>query len=213
MAADARRLEEVRLVALEDMCAAELEVGRHGHAIAELERLVTEHPLRERLWGLLMTGLYRAGRQADALGAFQRARQVLAEDLGIDPGPELCSLHTQVLAQDAALGPARPTFAVPHPLVAPSAALYGRTAELAVLRGAWHAAQTGERQSVQIRGPSAPGPVGWRRPWPSMSQARVPRWCTSAGRAGSRPEKSRPDRSWSSSTEWTAPRPRQTVLF
>ena len=157
LAADARRLEEVRLVALEGRCAAELEVGRHGHAIAELERLVTEHPLRERLWGLLMTGLYRAGRQADALGAFQRARRVLAEDLGIDPGPELRSLHARVLAQDAALGPARPAFAVPHPLVASSAPLHGRTAELAVLRDAWDAAQAGEHRSVQIRGPLGAG--------------------------------------------------------
>ena len=157
LAADARRLEEVRLVALEGTCAAELEVGRHDHAIAELERLVTEHPLRERLWGLLMTGLYRAGRQADALGAFERARQVLAEDLGIDPGPELRSLQARVLAQDAALGQARPTFAVPQPLVATSATLYGRTAELAVLRGAWHAAQEGESQNVQIRGPVGSG--------------------------------------------------------
>ena len=97
------RLEESRLTAIEDRVDADLLLGRHAELIGELEALVQEHPLRERLWAQLMTALYRAGRQADALRAYQRARTVLAEQLGIDPGPALRQVEEAVLAQDSPL--------------------------------------------------------------------------------------------------------------
>jgi DNA-binding SARP family transcriptional activator len=99
------RLEELRLVALEQRIEADLALGRHADAVGELERLVAEHPLRERLRGLLMLALYRSGRQAEALEAYREARSVLVDELGIDPGPELQRLEQAVLRQDPALEP------------------------------------------------------------------------------------------------------------
>jgi DNA-binding SARP family transcriptional activator/tRNA A-37 threonylcarbamoyl transferase component Bud32 len=97
------RLEELRLAAREERMDALLVLGRHGEVVAELEQLTREQPLRERLWGQRLLALYRSGRQAEALGAYQQARQTLAEELGIDPSPALQRLHQQVLRQDAAL--------------------------------------------------------------------------------------------------------------
>jgi DNA-binding SARP family transcriptional activator len=100
------RLEEARLAALEDCIDAELEVGRDGELVRELEELVEEHPLRERFRAQQMRALYRAGRQADALAAYQSAREVLMEELGLEPGEELRRLQQAILRQDASLGPA-----------------------------------------------------------------------------------------------------------
>jgi DNA-binding SARP family transcriptional activator len=103
------RLEELRLSALADRIEADLALGRHGELIGELESLVAEHPLRERFRGQLMLALYRSGRQADALDAYQEARRVLVEELGIEPGPPLQRLERAILVQDAALElPERP---------------------------------------------------------------------------------------------------------
>jgi DNA-binding SARP family transcriptional activator len=102
---EAGRLEEARLAALEDCIEAELEVGRDGDLVGELEALVEEHPLRERFRAQLMRALYRAGRQADALAAYQAARDVLSEELGLDPGEELRALQHAILRQDPSLGP------------------------------------------------------------------------------------------------------------
>src|SRR5207253_11276643 len=106
--AEAARLEELRLAALEARIEADLTLGRHGALTAELERLVADHPLRERLHGQLMLALYRCGRQADALAAYGRARDLLAGELGIDPGEPLRRLHAAVLAHDPALDCACP---------------------------------------------------------------------------------------------------------
>ncbi len=103
---DIERLEELRLGAVEERIEAELALGRHRGAVAELEALVTEHPLRERLRGQLMLALYRSGRQAEALEVFRSARTLLVDELGLDPGPQLRALEQAILRQDEALGPA-----------------------------------------------------------------------------------------------------------
>jgi WD40 repeat protein/DNA-binding SARP family transcriptional activator len=104
--AEAARLDELRLGAMEDRIEALLTIGVHDQVIGELEGLTARYPLRERLWGQLILALYRAGRQAEALGAYQRAREILADELGIDPSPELRKLHERVLQQspDLAIG-------------------------------------------------------------------------------------------------------------
>lgn len=101
-----RRLEELRLVAAEEWIDAELEGGRAAEFVPRLESLVAQHPLRERLRGQLMLALYRAGRQADALAAYQDARRALVEELGLDPGPQLQQLHAAILRQEIGLHPA-----------------------------------------------------------------------------------------------------------
>src|SRR3954454_13543783 len=100
---EAARLQELRLAALEAGIDADLALGRHDALTAELDGLVREHSLRERLHGQLMLALYRSGRQADALAAYRRARDLLADELGIDPGEPLERLHAAVLAHDPAL--------------------------------------------------------------------------------------------------------------
>ncbi len=111
---ESARLEELRVAAWEDRLEAELELGRHARAIAELESLVAEHPLRERPVGLLMLALYRGGRQAEALDAYRRARETLVDELGIDPSPELQRLEQAILRQDSELDlPEAPRKRVP----------------------------------------------------------------------------------------------------
>jgi predicted ATPase/DNA-binding SARP family transcriptional activator len=97
------RLEDLRLGAIEERIEADMALGRHGELVAELRRLTGQHPWRERLHTQLMLALYRSGRQADALETFRRARAVLVEQLGIEPGAELAELHRAMLVQDRAL--------------------------------------------------------------------------------------------------------------
>ena len=107
--AEIARLEEVRASLREELFEAELELGRHGPVVAELEAFVAEHPLRERPRGQLMLALYRAGRQADALEAYRQARETLVEELGIEPSTELQRLEQAILRHDAGLELERPT--------------------------------------------------------------------------------------------------------
>ena len=102
------RLEEIRLAAFELKIEADLDLGRHNELIGELEALVSEHPLRERLRGFLMTALYRSGRQAEALEAYQEARRALVDGLGLEPSPGLQELERAILQQDPALDAASP---------------------------------------------------------------------------------------------------------
>ena len=101
--AEIARLEEARLATLEDRTEAELRMGRGGELVAEIAQLVTEHPLRERLIAGLMVALYRAGRHVDALAAYRSARERLAEDLGLEPGPALRELEQRILQHDPTL--------------------------------------------------------------------------------------------------------------
>jgi DNA-binding SARP family transcriptional activator len=97
------RLEEIRLAALEQRIDAELALGRNSELVGELEQLVSEHPLRERVRAQLMLALYRSGRQSEALEAFRRAREALVGDFGIEPTPALQQLERQILTHDASL--------------------------------------------------------------------------------------------------------------
>ena len=137
--AERTRLDELILVAIETRVEADLMLGRHGELVGELEALCRAHPLRERLWELLMLALYRAGRQAEALRAYTEARDRLVDELGIDPGPALRELEARILAQDPSLAAAGPAglAAVPVPapmttgnLREPLSSFVGRSAEL-----------------------------------------------------------------------------------
>jgi predicted ATPase/DNA-binding SARP family transcriptional activator len=101
--ADAARLEEARMAAIEDRAEADLACGRHASLVSELDGLVAGHPLRERLCGQRMLALYRCGRQADALQAYQDLRARLDDELGIDPTPALQRLHQAILRQEPGL--------------------------------------------------------------------------------------------------------------
>ena len=102
-------LEESRTQAGEDLLDAELELGRADEVMPRIRKLIGEHPFRERLHGLLMTALYQSGRQAEALAAYRAARELLLQELGIEPGPALQSLEAAILRQDRSLGaPATP---------------------------------------------------------------------------------------------------------
>jgi DNA-binding SARP family transcriptional activator len=100
---EAARLEDIRAGAEEELVAAELELGRHAELVPRIEDLVAHNPMRERLRGQLMLALYRSGRQAEALAAYQDARRALIDELGIEPGPALRALEQGILRQDPAL--------------------------------------------------------------------------------------------------------------
>jgi WD40 repeat protein/DNA-binding SARP family transcriptional activator len=149
-------LEERRLGAMEERIQADLAVGRHRELVGELEVLVAEYPLRERLWAQLMVALYRSGRQADALAAFQRARDKLVEELGIEPGAELRELEAQV--QDARLAaPSPPLPELPAPLAEVGPTFVGRDKELAWLGAGLERAAAGRGVLRLVAGPVGAG--------------------------------------------------------
>jgi DNA-binding SARP family transcriptional activator len=137
------QLDELTLVAIEARAGADLVLGLHGELVGELEALCREHPLRERLWELLILALYRSGRQAEALRAYTEARDRLVDELGIEPGRALRELQARVLAQDPALtlpdAAQRPAATGPTltgNLRAQLSSFIGRDAELEQLREA-----------------------------------------------------------------------------
>ncbi len=101
--AEAVALDELRLAVREDWADAALSAGHHAELAAELTALAARHPLRERLRGLLMLALYRCGQQAQALESYTELRRMLADELGIDPGPDLRELHQRILRADPSL--------------------------------------------------------------------------------------------------------------
>ena len=115
---EAARLDELRLAVIEERIQTQLELGRQDEVVLELERLIAEHPLREGLRAQLMLALYRAGRQADALEAFQDARSVLRDELGLDPSPALQRLEHQILNQDPELAAPDAFAPTRHPAAA-----------------------------------------------------------------------------------------------
>jgi DNA-binding SARP family transcriptional activator len=127
------RLEERRLVALEERIEADLGLGLNADLVGEVEALITKHPLRERLRGQLMLALYRGGRQSEALTAYQEARQTLVDELGIEPGRPLRELHQAILQQDPALDLAAAVPAAESTAEEPRGAFVGREPELAEL--------------------------------------------------------------------------------
>lgn len=149
-------LDELCIAAAEDRIDADLSLGRHAVVIGELEALIADHPLRERLRQLHMLALYRAGRQADALRAYQAARAYLGEELGIEPGPDLRGLEAAILRHDVALAPS-PTPTPPPPRPAPAAALFGRETELGHLRAAVVSAASGSGRAVLLCGEAGIG--------------------------------------------------------
>jgi class 3 adenylate cyclase len=121
-AGEIQRLAELRLAARELLLQARVELGGHAESVPDLEALVREHPLRESLRRLLMLALYRSGRQADALAAYQDARAALVDELGLEPGHALQELERAILRQDPALDPARPVAAPAAPVPPPAPA-------------------------------------------------------------------------------------------
>jgi predicted ATPase/DNA-binding SARP family transcriptional activator len=128
---EARRLEALRVDALEEQFEAALALGEHREIASALRAAVEENPFRERLWGQLMLALYRSGRQADALGTFQEARSVLAEELGLEPGHDLQSLQFAILAHDPTVAPVHGAPRSRGNLPAPATSFVDREEELA----------------------------------------------------------------------------------
>jgi DNA-binding SARP family transcriptional activator len=138
--AEIARLEECRIVAVEERVDVDLELGEASRLVPELDALVADHPLRERLRAQLMLALYRSGRQADALQVFAEGRKQLVEELGIQPGTELRQLQRRILAHDPELAPAP----CARPRTVPTRGLFvGRDHELGALGAGLEAARAG----------------------------------------------------------------------
>jgi predicted ATPase/DNA-binding SARP family transcriptional activator len=148
LALESARLEELRLAAVEGRIEADIALGRHARVIGELERLVAEFPVRERLWRLLVLALYRGERQADALAAYRRARAMLAAELGLEPGEELRRLEQAVLRQEVPEAP----LPSRHNLPAPLTSFVGREADLARLERL-----LGRARLITLTGPGGAG--------------------------------------------------------
>ncbi|WP_240777771.1 BTAD domain-containing putative transcriptional regulator [Nonomuraea basaltis] len=144
----ATRLEEQRLTALEERAEVRLELGEHSLVADELGELVAAHPLRERLRAAHLRALYRSGRQGEALAGYDELRHRLADELGLDPGPELAALHQAMLRQDPSLTPARPRTNLPAPLTE----LIGREQAVAEV-----GALLGSARLVTLTGPGGVG--------------------------------------------------------
>jgi predicted ATPase len=147
------RLGELRLTAVEERIDAELALGRHRELVAELEALVAEEPLRERLRRQLMLALYRSGRQADALSAYHAARRALVDELGLEPSAELRELEAAILRQDPALTVEPADLRARRRLPAPATPLIGRRHEVAEVCGLLG----GETRLVTLTGPGGTG--------------------------------------------------------
>jgi DNA-binding SARP family transcriptional activator/WD40 repeat protein len=148
--AEIRRLEELRLAALELAIEHDLDDGRHREVVSELDALVAADPLHERLHAQRMLALYRCGRQADALAAYRQARTALVESIGVEPGAELRRLHEAILRQDPSLDLAAAAELPPE--LDAGTPLAGRDADLEWLRELWRGARGGVGRLVLVTG-------------------------------------------------------------
>jgi DNA-binding SARP family transcriptional activator/tetratricopeptide (TPR) repeat protein len=192
-AAEVERLHEARLSAVEELWDAELAAGRHVAAVGELERELVGRPGRERLVGLLMLALYRCGRHADALDRYERLRSRLADELGVDPGPQLQRLHTAILRRDPGLDLPEPEpaplvplpqtrpvpatgrpAAVPAQLPPPVGHFAGRADELCELDSAATQGNADDARIVVVSGPAGVGKTAFAVQWAHQARARFP---------------------------------------
>ncbi|MFS8098977.1 tetratricopeptide repeat protein [Lentzea alba] len=166
LAAEADRLEAQRLACLERRVELDLALGRHHDLIGELTTLVAEHPLRESLRAKLMLALHRSGRRADALGVYQRARRVFADELGLDPGSELTELESMILRDAPALRLGTP-HRVPWQLPRDAGGFTGRDDELERLDRA-------DSECLLITGPAGVGKTSLAVHWARRAEDRFP---------------------------------------
>ena len=215
-----RRLTELRLDVIEERIGAELELGAGGELVSELEKLVADQPLRERMRGQLMLALYRAGRQVEALQSYHDARRALVDELGVEPGPALQQLYRSILRQEGALERATPAEPVDDHIGDVAKALLAGRLVVVLGPAAYRGGQSDEEPM--------PGPdevvAHLARVFDcprdhARDLAHVAEWVTVAKGAGplydelhALFDRARPDRStgpWPSSPEWSAPSKRR----
>jgi DNA-binding SARP family transcriptional activator len=176
---EVERLAAQRIEAIEDWVEARLAIGQHAWLAAELDGLVEQYPLRERLWGQLMTSLYAVGRQAEALGAYQRLQALLDKELGVRPGPAIRELHQRMLRGAPLGGPAVRLRARPRQLPRDPVIFVGREAELAALSGG-----DGPVIISAVRGTAGVGKTALALRWAHQAAAGFPDGCLYADLRG-----------------------------
>jgi DNA-binding SARP family transcriptional activator len=180
VAAETGRLTQARLGALEDRVGAQLELGRHGEVVGDLQRLVDEHPLRERLRSHLMVALYRCGRRAEALEAYRHARDAMVDRLGLEPGPQLQRLQQAILVDDPELtrtgrpGPDSDGRPVPAQLPAGVAEFTGREAQLREFDALLGRVDSGALVIATIAGTAGVGKTALAVHWAHRVRDRFP---------------------------------------
>jgi len=164
---ESARWEDARLAVLEHRIDADLQLGKHAELVGELRTLCAEHLFRERFHSQLVLALYRSGRQADALQSYQVVRNLMVNELGVEPSTELKSLHDMVLRQDAALDltGARSTGPLVIDPTTGSLPMLGRETEIAALDDALRLATQGRRVVVALEGPAGHGKTRLLEEW------------------------------------------------